>query len=232
MQLFELLFPAYCFNCEKEWAHLCVHCKKQLVPHAEKCPVCHRYSPERYVCLNCRKSYQDIAWVIIAFQYTWVLKKLIRKLKYWHVQDLANFLAQRLQFSILTHRTLLQAKDNNKLIISYVPSHWRKKHMVKGYNQSQLLAESLADIIHVPCVQLWKKIRHTKSQAKLSREKRMRNLYNAFMLTKHTLVWDEYILIIDDISTTGSTIHELAKIYKKKYPKSTIRWCVLWRHGK
>ena len=232
MNILNILFPPYCFNCETEWAYLCLSCKKHLQAHPEKCPICHRISPGRHVCLKCKQQHTDLQGIIVGFQYTWVLKNLIRKLKYWHVQNLANFLAERLQFSILIHPTLLNAIQEKRLIISFVPSHRRKKHMVKWYNQSQLLAKSLAELLDVPSKQLRKKIKHTSAQAKLSRRKRTYNLQNAFIHTREQITWDETILIVDDVTTTGSTIQELARIHKETYPDTTVWWCVLWRHGR
>jgi predicted amidophosphoribosyltransferase len=59
----------------------------------------------------------------------------------------------------------------------------------------------------------------------------MKNLNNAFSLTKNlSLTWNETLLIVDDITTTWSTINELAKLIKHYYPNMKIRWAVLWRH--
>ena len=37
----------------------------------------------------------------------------------------------------------------------------------------------------------------------------------------------KYIFIVDDITTTGSTIFELAKVIKKEYPKINVRGLVV-----
>ena len=73
-------------------------------------------------------------------------------------------------------------------------------------------------------VTLAKKKKHTKTQASLDRNGRLHNLKNAFSLTKITqLQGNETLLIIDDITTTGSTINELAKLIKHHYPNIKIR---------
>jgi predicted amidophosphoribosyltransferase len=49
-------------------------------------------------------------------------------------------------------------------------------------------------------------------------------LKNAFVLEKSsTLKGNETILIVDDITTTGSTINEIAKTIKTQYPQIKIR---------
>jgi ComF family protein len=113
---------------------------------------------------------------------------------------------------------------NSKLIISFIPSHRYRHYFVKGYNQSQLLAKKLSEILHVPIVEIAKKQKHTKTQASLDRNGRLHNLKNAFSLVKNTqLTGNETLLIVDDITTTGSTINELAKLMKYHYPKIKVR---------
>ena len=68
------------------------------------------------------------------------------------------------------------------------------------------------------------KKRHTKTQASLNRNSRLHNLKNTFSLTKNPqLQGNETLLIIDDITTTGSTINELAKLIQHHYPNIKIR---------
>ena len=255
------LFPSYCLSCEEIWPFLCIACKKDLKPHPELCPFCHRVSPHYTTCLNCLPLYRHTSGIIIGFQYTWILKQLIWKLKYNHRRQVAPFLAERLALLAQTHPNLSKALHEKNLIITRVPSHRYRKRFVKGYNQSQLLAEHVADQLEVPCISFLKKVKHTRSQAKLSRKKRLANLVNAFSIKENNrhsrtlgalrakrvgrpkryqesppitvhLTWNETILIIDDITTTWSTINELAETIKRKSPKTTVWWLVIWRHGR
>ena len=69
-----------------------------------------------------------------------------------------------------------------------------------------------------------KKRKHTRRQTGLERKERLRNLENTFMLIDGAPIQgNETILIVDDITTTGSTINELAKTIKARYPKIRIR---------
>ena len=230
--LIDFLFPPFCLSCEQDGAYLCVWCKKDLKPHPESCPWCHRPSPWRRTCLNCFPTHRYIQGVIIAFQYSWVLKKLIWKLKYNHRSVLARFLAERLALFIQTHSELMHAYTKWKLLITYVSSHRRRKYIIKWYNQSELLAKELGKLLNIPCAQLATKTKHTKSQAKLSRKHRLTNLVWVYQNRKSSIKWDEHILIVDDITTTWSTIVELAKTIYSTHPQTKIRWAVIWRHGK
>ena len=97
----------------------------------------------------------------------------------------------------------LKGRQNSKLVISFVPTHRYRHYFVKGYNQSQLLAQKLSEKLQVPLVDIAKKKKHTKTQASLDRNGRLKNLKNAFSLTQNlTLLGNETILIVDDITTT------------------------------
>jgi predicted amidophosphoribosyltransferase len=37
------------------------------------------------------------------------------------------------------------------------------------------------------------------------------------------------VILVDDITTTGSTMNEIAKLIKSKFPKISIWWVVLGR---
>ena len=118
------------------------------------------------------------------------------------------------------------------LLLTFVPSHRRRKYFVKWYNQSEILANLLAKKMGGNVIQMMKKSKHTKSQANLNREQRKNNLNNVFKIEKNISVqWDETLIIVDDIATTGSTLNEMAKTIKSVYPKMKIRWAVLGRHN-
>lgn len=183
--ILEYIFPDYCLACEEPGDFLCAACRKNLKPHPELCPFCHRVSPHYARCLNCLTLYPDLHGIIIAFQYHGTLKQLIWKLKYNHRRQIAPFLAERLALLVQTHPELQQAIQHNNLLISSVPSHRRRKFFVKGYNQSQLLAQAVAEKIHTPYEKLFRKHKYTRSQAKLKRKDRLYNLSNSFSLTHH-----------------------------------------------
>jgi len=57
-----------------------------------------------------------------------------------------------------------------------------------------------------------KRTRLTRSQTKLSRNKRLENVRGAFALSDPTSVKGESILLIDDVYTTGATVNECARV--------------------
>ena len=95
---------------------------------------------------------------------------------------------------------------------TFVPMHTDDEKK-RGYNQAQLMAEKLSEILDIPCYPLLKKDFKTQSQHKLPQMMRSGNLlgtisYNANcnFNAKNTR-----ILLCDDIKTTGATLDECAK---------------------
>lgn len=92
----------------------------------------------------------------------------------------------------------------------------RKKDIYKrGYNQCRLIANEVAQLTDKPCVGFLKKIRDTKPQKTLKASERVLNVKDAFCCLNEKIAKGRSILIVDDISTTGSTLSEAAKTLKK-----------------
>lgn len=84
-----------------------------------------------------------------------------------------------------------------------IPLH-HTRQLERGYNQSAMLAEGVAEALECPCrTDLLERPRPTRSQAHLSRKERWRNVRNAF--TADPACADGQWLLVDDVLTTGST---------------------------
>ncbi len=107
-------------------------------------------------------------------------------------------------------------------MVIYVPSH-RRKEALRGYNQSRLLAEYIAQVLEIPISHdNLIKTRHTKEQRTLNRHDRMINLRDAFKLKNSHEIDEKRILLIDDILTTGSTMIECGKVLMVNGAKEVI----------
>jgi predicted amidophosphoribosyltransferase len=56
---------------------------------------------------------------------------------------------------------------------------------------------------------------YTLTQTQFDRSERMRNLRNAFALRKNRAVVGKNLVLLDDVLTTGSTLHECAVVLRK-----------------
>lgn len=227
----DFLFPRECVGCGKEWNYLCSDCKKQLYAHPEICPLCHKDSKDFRICFWCRAKEDSLEGIIIGFSYKSLLKKLILKVKFGHKKDIVDFLAERLSLLMLTNENLSSLVETHQLFISFVPSHWKRKYLEKWYNQSELLAKALANQLWLPMISVAKKLKYTVSQLKLSKTERAKNLNEVFVIqdVEQLSQWST-ILVVDDVTTTGSTLLELAKVIKKERSDVKIRGAVLARN--
>ena len=85
----------------------------------------------------------------------------------------------------------------------------------RGYNQSALLAESLAKRLDRRFLgRAVARAGHPKRQSSLSEEERAENVKGTFVVREPSLVRGRTILLVDDIMTTGSTLSECSKTLK------------------
>jgi competence protein ComFC len=56
---------------------------------------------------------------------------------------------------------------------------------------------------------------YTQTQTRFDRAERMRNLRNAFVLRKNSIVFRKNLVLLDDVLTTGSTLHECALVLRE-----------------
>lgn len=232
MEILDFIFPKQCVGCRKIGEYLCKDCKKTLQPHMEICPGCHNYSRDYQTCLDCKSQWDFMLdGILIPFSYSWFLKKIILKLKYYHKKSVVDFLIQRVFLAIQVNNTLSQKISKWKVVISWIPSHRYRRYFVKWYNQSYLLAKELWNYLWIQYVEILKKNKSTKSQASLDREGRLKNLKNVFSIEDklHILSHVDTFILVDDVTTTGSTMNEVAKLIKFYYPRISVRWVVLAR---
>lgn len=230
--IIDLLFPEQCVGCWSSGSYLCPTCRKQLKPHPEICPLIHKPSPWYAVRQDLLTQKSPLDGCVVLFRFDPLIKKLITSLKYYHRAHISSFLGQRLALSLQSHEFLSQfISHNSSLIISYVPSHWIRHYITKGYNQSQLLARALCkDLWFSKPIQLCKKIKHTHSQVGMSRDERKNNLSDAFEVLVPIPVWST-IVIIDDVLTSGATMVEMAKTIKALQPDCQVRGLCVARNG-
>jgi|GEM_PF-446402 len=88
----------------------------------------------------------------------------------------------------------------------------RKRFTDRGFNQSELLCEAIMANDNENMFELipraLKRSRNTKPQAKLKRRERLKNVKNCFYCSRPELVRNRKIVLIDDVSTTGSTLRD------------------------
>lgn len=96
-----------------------------------------------------------------------------------------------------------------------VPVH-KKRFKERGFNQSEVLADRLAELSgKMCCYNGIKRVRYTAPQSGLHPDQRLINIKNAFEANIVIDFKGKKIVLIDDIFTTGATINECAGILRK-----------------
>jgi competence protein ComFC len=208
----DLLFPKHCIQCNKAGTYLCPICKNQIVRHNQSCIVCHKYAPFGKTHPKCQTS-TPLAGIIIATQYKNVVKKAIHVVKYKLTYDI---LTEILNNTLISEKITQCLQTEQINLCTEIPLH-KYKYNQRGFNQSQLICKWIEKNYRIPYQQTIIKEKQTQSQVALQRNDRLFNLQNAFSLNPKSidLIQNKNILLVDDVTTTGSTLEEAAKILLK-----------------
>ncbi len=142
-----------------------------------------------------------------------VVAKAIYQFKYKNKRNYGKIFARE-----MASRYAEQIKRWEIQEIIPVPVH-KKRRRKRGYNQAEIVALELGNIL---CLPVNKKavlrIHNTAPQKNLDPTKRVKNLQGAFEISPDYAAVKK-VLIVDDIYTTGSTIHTIAKLLKENGAK-------------
>lgn len=109
----------------------------------------------------------------------------------------------------------IDEKQKSCDIISWAPVSRQRKRR-RGYDQSELLARELSNLLELPCQRLLIKQRDTMPQSRTkSAAQRRENVRGAYRCCEPDSARGKRILLIDDIVTSGSTLSECAKVLKE-----------------
>lgn len=184
------------------------------------CPECEQLAVGGQTHPICRKRFGlDGLWSLGIYQDP--LKKAIQKIKYEPslVRDFAPVLVDitvdywaRFRPYILD---LINKDQGQGWAIIPVPLHWYRENS-RGFNQSALIGQILSEKLGLTYCDGLKRLRYTKSQVGLKGKQRTKNIFGAFGFnSNYNLQTTPYILLIDDVWTTGSTLRECGYVLKR-----------------
>ncbi len=134
------------------------------------------------------------------------LRHLIHGFKYKNLPQLSYPLS-RILLQSLSHHII---PTNQTPFLCPVPLH-PNRHKFRGYNQAELLADHLSKDLHFPLYTDLVRIKHTRQQMRNQhRTDRIQNMTDAFQ-AKPTPSTNRPIILVDDVTTTLSTLEESAK---------------------
>lgn len=206
-------------GCRRGGGYICANCFAKIsFVTSYFCAACGKGSIDGLTHPKCRTP-QGIDGIISAIEYKGIVKKLIYQFKYEpYLSDLKKSLGRLLYEGIIQNEAFNTVLEEGKEVwITCVPLS-KKRERRRGYNQSDLLGKELGGYLHVPYgSKLLIRKRETKPQFELKREERFKNMKGAFELdTKYKeKIKGKVVFIVDDITTTGSTLSECGKVLKK-----------------
>ena len=188
--------------------------------YKQKCVICSCSKTDCLLCKNCLKEVVFLSGfphkiyistpIYSACVYTGVVKKIIQLFKFSHKKNLSKLLAQ-LGFEYFKKLNL------NKNFIVIYPDSFIFKSLFRGYEHMYLIAR---DFCALGGFKLYKhailKIKNTKAQYQAKNRKE--NIKGAFKINKKYIntLKNNPVLLIDDITTSGSTLEEIINILKNE----------------
>lgn len=204
--LLDLVYPRHCAGCGQPGEVFCLNCQSRLHPFKPfRCQSCGRKLHGKGIyCGSCRAAESGIPVASFA-AYRAPLKGALLSLKYRPDRKLAQLMS-----AWLAARWRMSGWPAS-LVIPVPLSAERQKD--RGFNQAELIAAGLAQRLNLPCATALQRTRDTGSQVGLSQRQRHRNVLGAFKANAD-LVRGQQVVLVDDLVTTGATMHACAQALK------------------
>jgi len=204
LSLSHLLFPQVCPGCGSEFNEA-----NQLV-----CLRCHHKLPVTQFHHLSGNPIEKIFWGRVPisaaschyyFNKQSILQKIIHQFKYEGKKKVGEYFGKQMADALLQ-------SDRFTALDALVPLPLHdKRQKERGYNQTFVLCESMAERMRLPVLSnVMKRISATTTQTRKSRIDRWKNMEGKFQLIDKDLLRNKHVLLVDDIITTGATLDACA----------------------
>ena len=214
MNIINLIFPKKCAVCG-EFTGEAVFCRVCAAKYEQMKRVpCKRCGAAHSLC-RCRASrlaaYKNVrARHLFAYEGE-MARGLIYKLKRKNLSGLQRFLAAEIAALIKE-----EMRRGEEYLVTYAPRA-RKSVREYGFDQAEILAREAAKALGSPFFRVFERERGADVQQKtLGAKEREQNAESAFYVCDGAGVEGKTLIIIDDVTTTGSTAKRLCDIALEK----------------
>lgn len=220
------ILPHRCLLCGSTGGDepLCPACHASLPWHqSPNCPRCALPTLDGMTCGHCLQAPPAFDRAIAALRYEFPLDALIQELKYRHQFALAPLLG-----AALAERVRQAAPRPDVLVpMPLHPSRLRER----GFNQALELAKAVSGRLDLPLLaQGAQRIRATPPQVGLPWKERAKSVRGAFACSVD--LSGKHVAILDDVMTTGTSLHELGRALRKQGATEISAWVVARTVGK
>ncbi len=167
---------------------------------------CEHCGAEAEFCCCCYKGSSFLPHVTAPFLYYGAIKEKLHALKFDSKIEEAEFFGH--EMSMRFQKVFSSVKPD---YVAFVPMT-KSKLEKRGYNQSELLANVVADELLIDKSDLLFKVKDTLNQHNLSKNERLTNLNGAFAVNESYNLSEKTILLCDDIKTTGTTLKKCCDV--------------------
>ncbi len=135
------------------------------------------------------------------------VQNILKSMKYKNGAKLCQHMGKQLGLKLQSYPSL---QDITSIIP--VPLH-PKKQKIRGYNQSEMLADGVSAVLDIPVdTDILTRIHDNSTQTNKSRNERWQNVSHIFSLNYMEKITGGHILLIDDVITTGSTVEACCSV--------------------
>lgn len=220
------VLPHTCVLCKEisdRTQDLCKKCLSDLPVLKQGCRLCANVMPNieaAFICGQCLQKSPLFACTHALFLYQPPVMQLILDLKFQHTLAHARLFGE-----LLTEKILHDWYASKPLPSAIIPIPLHPQRLKeRGFNQAIEIARPIAKTLQIPLfVKDIIRKKHTIAQATLPAEQRKRNMRDAFLIKRD--LSNQHIAVIDDVITTGSTIHEFCRALKKRGAGQIDVWC-------
>lgn len=190
----DLAFPAACAGCGREGRPLCAACLPALDARLEL-----RGGTPIGLPADLPAPLLQLEWCA---PFAGPVRAALHQLKYAGERRLAEPLGEAVA------RRWRRVGEGTTLVVP-VPVHAQRERE-RGYDQAALIADVAAGALGLPWARALERARATVAQFELGRDERAANVAGAFRVrdSAHvaTAVAGQWVLLIDDVMTTGATL--------------------------
>ncbi len=222
--MLKFLWPTHCLICLQTVAaspieHLCLPCFDLLPWNTPACTRCAQPLPiAQPYCAHCLSKAVHQQRSTILFNYTSPISDWIQAAKFE-----ASFLHCHLLGQLLSH-TLAQRSTPWPECVLPIPLHPRRLR-ARGYNQAIEIARTVCTRFGIPMDKhSLQRHRYQQPQSQLPLKERKGNVNNSFKLQQPLCI--SHIALLDDVSTSGSTLDAASRALLLHGPLELEYWCI------
>lgn len=205
----DFVYPPLCVVCDQPLAAgdpwFCRGCLDKLRRNHDTRDACPRCGENR----TRRECPCDLVWdhpyerIYALFDFDDTVQAIAHHVKYRGRSRLARHVAE-------AHAPLIPPEVLDGVeVVTPIPLHFLRR-MKRGYNQAEVIARGMLAGLEPPLpldTTILKRRKHTRTQTKLNRKQRRRNLAGAFAVVPRNAerIRGKTVVLVDDVVTTGST---------------------------